>query len=92
MFVVWPLPRFRFISQRLASILHKEAVSGAMLVPALEIPVPSDAKACPGTLALSMPEKRAAELEQRFDVSNWRGNVSRTGLIDRISRWWAARS
>jgi hypothetical protein len=87
-FMVWPLPRFRFVSDRLANILREEGVSGVALSPPSEIELLTG-EASPGTLARCMPERRAAELEQRYEVSNWRGN---TGLRNRISRWWASRS
>src|SRR5215831_19514112 len=33
LFIVWPLPRYRFASSRLAAILRKEKISGIELIP-----------------------------------------------------------
>jgi hypothetical protein len=69
LFIVWPLPRFRFASDRLASILRQERVSGIKLVPAPKIPMARGNKVSPGgSLTLFMPEERARELEQRFGI------------------------
>jgi hypothetical protein len=67
--LVWPLPGFRFVSGRLASILRQEKVSGVRLIPASELTVEKGAYATPGSLSLHMPESRARELDQQFRVS-----------------------
>jgi len=69
LFIVWPLPGFRFVSDRLASILRRERVSGVKLIKASEIPVDKGAYATPGSLSMHMPENRARELSQQFRVS-----------------------
>jgi hypothetical protein len=71
LFIVWPLPGYRFVSDRLASILRQERVSGIELIPAAEIPTKRGAHVGPGTLTSSMPEDRARELDRRFGVSRW---------------------
>jgi hypothetical protein len=71
LFIVWPLPKFRLASDRLASILQQERVSGLELMPAPALPVKRGATLSPGTLRLSMPEDRARELDRRFGVSRW---------------------
>jgi hypothetical protein len=71
LFIVWPLPGFRFASDRLASILRQERVSGLELIPASALPVRGGATLSPGTLRLCMPEHRARELDERFGVSRW---------------------
>jgi hypothetical protein len=71
LFIVWPLPGYRFVSDRLASILRQERVSGIELISPARIPTKRGARVGPGTLTSSMPEHRAQELDRRFDVSHW---------------------
>jgi hypothetical protein len=68
LFVVWPLPRFRFASDRLANLLRQEKVSGLKLIPASEIPNRPEATVSPGRLASHMPAERARELSERFGI------------------------
>jgi hypothetical protein len=68
-FIVWPLPRYRFASSRLANILRQEKVSGVKLVPAPKIPVERGALLGPASITYWMPEGRARELGQRFGIS-----------------------
>jgi hypothetical protein len=69
LFIVWSLPGYQFASDRLASILRQEQVSGVKLLPAPELPVRRGNHVTPGSLALHMPESRARELSQRFGIS-----------------------
>jgi len=69
LFVVWPLPGYRFASDRLANILRQEKVSGVELVPAPKLPTERGAHVGPATLTACMPEDRARELSQRFGIS-----------------------
>ncbi len=69
LFIVWPLPSFRFASDRLASIIRQESISGVKLILAPEIPLERGDGLSPGPLASSMPKKRACELEKRFGIS-----------------------
>jgi hypothetical protein len=69
LFIVWPLPGYRFASDRLVSILRQEKVLGVKALPASAIPMKRGDSATPGPLALSMPENRARELEQRYGIS-----------------------
>lgn len=68
LFIVWPLPNFRFASSRLAGILRSEKILGVQLIPASKITVKRGAKVSPGPIAYSMPEERARELSRRFGV------------------------
>jgi len=69
LFMVWPLPRYRFASERLARIIRQERLSGVKLIPAAAIPTKRGASLTPGPLASLMPEKRARELGKRFGIS-----------------------
>jgi hypothetical protein len=71
LFIVWPLPKYRFASDRLAAILRRERVSGVKLIPAKQIPIERGATLGPGPVDDCMPEARARELEARFDVAHW---------------------
>jgi len=67
-FVVWPLPRHPFVTDRLAGIIRKEKLSGAKLVPAQEIPTERGTTLNPGSLLQWMPEERASQLRQQFGI------------------------
>jgi hypothetical protein len=67
-FIIWPLPKFIFVSNRLAEIIRQEKLSGATLVPAETIPMRNGATLSPGQLSLWMGEERARELTQRFGI------------------------
>jgi hypothetical protein len=69
LFIVWPLPGYRFASDRLATILRQEKVSGVELVPAPKLPTERGARVAPATLTACMPKDRARELSQRFGIS-----------------------
>jgi Protein of unknown function (Gmx_para_CXXCG) len=81
LFMVWPLPGYRFVSNRLADILRRERVSGVKLIPASEIPMERGGGASPGNLRYRMPEDRARELDQRFGLSNWLVEPRSVGLL-----------
>jgi hypothetical protein len=69
LFIVWPLPGYRFASNRLGTILRQEKVSGVELIPAPKIPLERGDKVGPGSIKYCMPEDRARELGQRFGIS-----------------------
>lgn len=69
LFIVWPLPNYRFASERLANIIRQEQISGVKLMPASEIPVKRGTEVSPGQLTSSMPADRARELSERFHIS-----------------------
>lgn len=67
-FIVWPLPRWHFASDRLANIIRQEKLSGINLVPASAAALRKGAEYTPGSLFEWMPEKRAAQLGERFGI------------------------
>jgi hypothetical protein len=81
LFMVWPLPRYRFVSDRLADILRRERVSGVRLIPAPELPMSRGGDATPGRLRYFMPEDRARELDEQFGLSNWLVGPRSVGLL-----------
>jgi hypothetical protein len=90
LFFVWPLPLYRFVSDRLAQILQQSKPSGLKLVPAEHIPMEKGATASPGALNWSIPEARARELEQRLGVSQWLVKEYKWPIfriIKQLARW-----
>lgn len=67
-FMVWPLPRYPFVTERLAGIIRKEKLSGAKLIPAQEIRMKRGTTLNPGSLYEWMPEERASQLRQQFGI------------------------
>jgi hypothetical protein len=67
-FMLWPLPRHPFVSDRLASIIRQEKLSGVRLLPPQDIPIKRGTKLAPGSLFEWMPENRARRLIQRFGI------------------------
>jgi hypothetical protein len=68
LFIVWPLPRYHFASDRLASILREENITGVKFVPAAEIPFKPGNVASPGLLTTWMPASRAHALGHRLGI------------------------
>jgi hypothetical protein len=69
LFIVWPIPKYRFASDRLANIMREERISGVKLIPASEIPMKQGNKVSPGRLTYWMPEARAHELGDVLGIS-----------------------
>jgi hypothetical protein len=67
LFIVWPLPGYKFVSDRLADIIRQEKLSGVKVVPATQLPTERGAGLSPGPLSWHMPEARARELERLFE-------------------------
>jgi hypothetical protein len=68
LFIVWPLPRYRFASDRMADIIRRNRVPGVKLIPASQVPVRPGDELGPGKLKELMPEQRALELGKKFDL------------------------
>jgi hypothetical protein len=68
-FIVWPLPLFRFASERLANILRDERIAGVKLVPAPEISFKRGNLATPGRLLNWMPASRAHALGDKLGIN-----------------------
>ena len=69
LFIVWPLPRYRFASDRLATILREEKITGVKLVSATDIPFKPGSTASPGRLLDWMPESRARALGDPLGIN-----------------------
>ena len=68
LFIVWPLPRFPFASDRLANIIREENLSGVRMIPAAAIKLQAGTGIAPGSLFEWMPERRASELSMQFGI------------------------
>jgi len=66
--MVWPLPLFRFASDRAAEVIRREKLTGAKLLPAIEVPLEKNATVGPGRLSHWMPDKRARELGEPLGI------------------------
>ncbi|MGQ0676433.1 MAG: double-CXXCG motif protein [Rhodospirillales bacterium] len=58
-FMVWPLPRYVFVSDRAAALLKRSGFKGFTLIPAAEIRLKSGDTVTPGRLSNWMPKERA---------------------------------
>lgn len=70
-FIVWPLPLYRFVSDRLAQIIRRNRLSGAKLIPLgelAEVVLSGGGRASPPPLDDVMPEDRALELGRKYDL------------------------
>jgi hypothetical protein len=69
LFIVWPLPRYCFASDRLANLLREERITGVKLIPALDIPFKRGNRATPGRLLNWMPASRAHALGDPLGIN-----------------------
>jgi hypothetical protein len=67
-FMVWPLPKYRFVSDRLANLIRGERLTGVDLIPAPEIPMTRGADLGPGGLRLWMPDDRARQIGEPLGI------------------------
>jgi hypothetical protein len=68
LFIVWPLPRYPFVTDRLANIIRQEKLSGVKLTPAAKVRVGENAELDPGTLFQWMPETRALMVGRKLGL------------------------
>ena len=67
-FIVWPLPLYQFVSDRLAQIIRRNRLSGVKLIPLTELATKLRGGATPPPIDDIMPEARAIELGKKFDL------------------------
>jgi hypothetical protein len=68
-FIVWPLPKFIFVSERVAELIRQEKWRDAELIPLKDVFDPTDDnKAGPGRLSYYMPEERAKQLGEPLGI------------------------
>jgi hypothetical protein len=64
-FMVWPLPKYIFVSERAAEAIRANRLTGCALTPASELKVEG---ATPGRLRYYMPEPRAREIGEPLGI------------------------
>jgi len=68
-FVVWPFPRFIFVTARVAEFIKKNKLTGVRLKKPKDVEIGEDSVGIsPGRLSNRMPEKRAHELGDPLDI------------------------
>jgi len=67
LFMVWPLPRFIFITERVTDVLKENELTEYVLIPSDKMPCGKDGFS-PGRLSYFMPEKRARELGEASGI------------------------
>jgi hypothetical protein len=68
-FIVWPLPRYIFITDRLRKLIQAHNLSGCIFIEPKDLPFSQfDSGFSPGRLSNYMPEKRANELGQPLGI------------------------
>ena len=65
-FMVWPLPRFIFITDRVAEVIYREHITGAVIQSPMELDFSSGFG--PGRLSYWMPEARAREIGEPLGI------------------------
>jgi len=68
LFMVWPVARHPFASDRLASIIRQEKLAGVRLIPPAAIDMDRGARINPGSLFEWLPEQRAEELSRQLGI------------------------
>ena len=66
-FMVWPLPKFIFVTERVVSFIKKEKLTGCQLIPVDKLPI-SELGLGPGRLSHWMPEERARVLGEPLGI------------------------
>jgi hypothetical protein len=67
-FMVWPLPKFIFVTDRVARVIRDSRFKGAVLRRARDIEFSQDYGFSPGRLSYWMPQERARELGGAFGI------------------------
>lgn len=67
-FMVWPLPGFIFVTDRVARVIRDSELRGAVLRRARDIEFSQDYGFSPGRLSYWMPEERARELGATLEI------------------------
>lgn len=68
-FMVWPLPKYKFVSQKVYDIIKKEKLTGSSIVPVNEMELGSYNNGfSPGRLSYEMPVQRAKKLGEPLGI------------------------
>jgi hypothetical protein len=66
-FIVWPLPKFIFVSQRARDVITKERLSGAAVEPVENLKRGTVISISPGKLEYWFPPKKVGEIKAKYD-------------------------
>jgi hypothetical protein len=69
LFTIWPMPRYRFVTNRLKALLEEQCISGLRYIPISELEVRATREFGPGRLSDWMPLERAKELGDKHDIT-----------------------
>ncbi len=68
-FMVWPLPKFIFITERVVSFIKRERLTGCQIIRINDIPLSTKVMGLsPGRLSFWMPEERAHKLGKPLGI------------------------
>ncbi|HOP79129.1 MAG TPA: hypothetical protein PLZ21_01050 [Armatimonadota bacterium] len=67
-FMVWPLPGFIFVTDRVVEFINKNKLTGVKAIPADAIAGPATESVVPGYLRQWMPEPRAREIGEPLGI------------------------
>ena len=68
-FMVWPLPAFKFVSQKVIDIIKKENLTGVKIIPVENLPLDRyDSGFSPSRLSYHMPDERARLLGEPLGI------------------------
>jgi len=67
-FMVWPLPKFIFITEKVANLIKKEQLIGVQILSLNELAEYSGGNLSPGKLSRWMPEEKAKELGKPLGI------------------------
>ena len=66
-FIVWPLPKFIFISARARKVILENGLSGSVVEPVGEMRMGIAPCLSPGKLEYWLPEAKVREIKRRYD-------------------------
>ncbi len=66
-FIVWPLPKFVFVSERAREVILENNLTGAVITPVADL-THGPRGLSPGKLEYWLPEAKARELNKKYDI------------------------
>jgi hypothetical protein len=85
-FMVWPLPRFIFLTDKAKQVIDSTELEGAIFVPVEKLPVTEHRTLGPGRLSYWMPKERAYELGGSMGSNKDRSPAAVSTASFRITR------
>jgi hypothetical protein len=66
--MVWPLPRFIFVTERAKNVIERAGLEGAVFVPIEKLLPSKHRHLSPGRLSYWMPKERAHQLGELYGI------------------------